>query len=82
MNWSNPQVAPDGRRVAVDVLDGKQLDVWIYEMDQGPPSRLTLDPADDTKPVWTPDGRRVAFRLETRRLGNVQSLLGANGWIW
>ncbi len=61
VNWSNPQVAPDGRRVAVDVLDGKQLDVWIYEMDQGPPSRLTLDPADDTKPVWTPDGRRVAF---------------------
>jgi Tol biopolymer transport system component len=61
VNWSNPQVAPDGRRVAVDVLDGKQLDIWIYEMDQRPPSRLTLDPADDTKPVWTPDGRRVAF---------------------
>jgi Tol biopolymer transport system component len=61
VNWSNPQVAPDGRRVAVDVLDGKQLDIWIYEMDQGPPSRLTLDPADDTKPVWTPDGRRVVF---------------------
>jgi Tol biopolymer transport system component len=61
VNWSNPQVAPDGRRVAVDVLDGKQLDVWIYEMDQSPPSRLTLDPADDTKPIWMPDSRRVAF---------------------
>jgi serine/threonine-protein kinase len=61
VNWSNPQVAPDGGRVAVDVLDGKQLDIWIYEMDHGQASRLTLDPADDTKPVWTPDGRRVAF---------------------
>jgi serine/threonine-protein kinase len=61
VNWSNPQFAPNGRRVAVDLLDGKQLDIWIYEMDHGPASRLTLDPADDTKPVWTPDGRRVAF---------------------
>jgi Tol biopolymer transport system component len=61
VNWSNPQFAPDGRRVAVDVLDGRQLDIWIYDMDDGAASRLTLDPADDTKPVWTPDGRRVAF---------------------
>jgi serine/threonine-protein kinase len=61
LNWSNPQFAADGRRVAVDVLNGKQLDVWVYEMDRGQASRLTLDPADDTKPVWTPDGRHVAF---------------------
>jgi Tol biopolymer transport system component len=60
-NWSNPQVSPDGRRVAVDILDGKELDIWIYEVGNDVPSRLTLDPADDTKPVWTPDGRRVAF---------------------
>jgi serine/threonine-protein kinase len=61
VNWSNPQFDPDGRRVAVDVLDGRQLDIWVYEMDHGRASRLTLDPADDTKPVWTPDGRRIAF---------------------
>jgi Tol biopolymer transport system component len=61
VNWSNPQVSPDGRRVAVDILDGKELDIWIFEDGNHVPSRLTLDPADDIKPVWTPDGRRVAF---------------------
>jgi hypothetical protein len=30
-DWSNPQFAPDGRKIALDISDGKQTDVWIYE---------------------------------------------------
>ena len=59
--WSNPQFAPDGRRLAIDIYDRKQTDVWIYEWDRGTMSRLTLDPGLDQKPVWTPDSRRIAF---------------------
>ena len=60
-NWGNPSFAPDGRRLAVDIQDGKQLDVWIYEWERDTLSRLTTDPAEDGKPVWTADGRRIAF---------------------
>jgi serine/threonine-protein kinase len=60
-NWSNPKFAPDGRRIAVDIDDGKQNDVWVYEWARDTLSRLTFDPADDRKPVWTPDGRRIVF---------------------
>ena len=60
-NWSNPRFAPDGRRLAVDIADGTQLDGWIYEWARDTLSRFTFDPADDSKPVWTPDGRRIVF---------------------
>jgi Tol biopolymer transport system component len=59
--WSNPAFAPDGRRLAMDISDGKQLDVWVYEWAGDTLSRLTFDPADDRRPVWTPDGRRIVF---------------------
>ena len=60
-DWSNPSFAPDGRRLAVDIRDGKQLDVWVYELGRDTPTRLTIDAAEDSKPVWTSDGRRIAF---------------------
>jgi serine/threonine-protein kinase len=59
-NWLNPHFAPDGRRLALEVVSG-QADVWIYEWARDTLTRLTLDPASDQKPVWAPDGRRIAF---------------------
>jgi serine/threonine-protein kinase len=60
-NWSNIMFAPDGRRLAVDILDGTLTHVWVYEWARDTLSRLTLDAAIAYKPVWTPDGRRIAF---------------------
>jgi serine/threonine-protein kinase len=60
-NWSNPHFAPDGRRLALDIFDRNQSDVWVYDWARDTLSRLTSDPADDAKPVWTPDGRRIVF---------------------
>lgn len=37
------------------------MDVWVYEWARDTLSRLTFDATDDQKPVWTPDGRRIAF---------------------
>ena len=60
-NWSNPHFAPDGRRLAVEIFDGRQWDIWTYEWARDTLSRLTFDATDDEKPVWTPDGRRIVF---------------------
>jgi serine/threonine-protein kinase len=59
--WFNPAFAPDGRRLAMDIREGNQLDVWVYEWAGDTLSRLTLDPGEDRKPVWTPDGLRIVF---------------------
>ena len=60
-NWSNPSFAPDGHRLAMDISDGKQVNVWIYDWTRDALARLTFDPSDDREPVWTPDGRRIVF---------------------
>ena len=60
-DWLDPVFSPDGRQLAMAILDRGQRDVWIYDWMRDIPSRLTSDPANDEAPVWTPDGRRIAF---------------------
>jgi len=59
--YSNIRFSPDGRWLALDILEGKNRDVWVYEWGGDTLSRLTFDPGDDYFPVWTPDGQRIAF---------------------
>ena len=60
-NWTDIRFSPDGKRVAMDITDGKQRDIWVYEWARDTLSRLTFDPTDDASPVWTPDGSRIVF---------------------
>jgi Tol biopolymer transport system component len=60
-NWGNPSFSPDGRQLAMYINDGMQSDVWVYDWARDALSRVTFDTADDLIPVWTPDGRRIAF---------------------
>jgi serine/threonine-protein kinase len=53
--------SPDGQRLAMGIREGAEQDVWVYEWGRDTMSRLTFAPGDDLRPVWTPDGRRIAF---------------------
>ncbi len=66
--WSNPAFAPDGQRLALEISDGKQRDVWMYEWTRDALSRLTFDTADDEWPVWTPDSSAIVF--SSKRAGD------------
>jgi serine/threonine-protein kinase len=59
--WGNPRFSPDGRRIAMTINDGRQLDVWVYDWERGALTRITSDSANDAVPVWTADGRHVIF---------------------
>jgi Tol biopolymer transport system component len=58
-----PAFSPDGNQIAFtwDGGDGENLDIYVKLIGAGTPLRLTTDPAEDISPVWSPDGRYLAF---------------------
>ena len=53
------RLSPDGKRLAIQVA-GPQSNVYMYDIASGRGTRLTLE-GSNFYPIWTPDGKRVAF---------------------
>jgi len=64
--FAAPALSPDGRRVAVEVLDRSShtTDIWIYEVARGLAARFTFGPGDAAQPIWSPDGKQIVFSCE------------------
>jgi eukaryotic-like serine/threonine-protein kinase len=62
-NVLNPALSPDGHRVAFRVQDpqSRTRDIWLADLVRGVPSRFTFDPRNENHPLWSPDGRRIAY---------------------
>jgi serine/threonine protein kinase len=56
-----PELARDGRRVAVVRNVQGNFDTWLIEVARGTVSRFTFDAANDAPGVWAPDGSRIIF---------------------
>jgi len=61
--YRNPVLAPDGARVALELVDpqGRNQDIWIGDVGRGVMTRFTFDPHNDIYPVWSADGTRIMF---------------------
>lgn len=58
-----PRLSPDGKRVAAvrpDPESGNR-DIWLMEVGSGALTRFTFNPANDWYPVWSPNGKEIAF---------------------
>ena len=67
-----PRLSPDGKKLAVTnrTADG-QIDIWVLDLERDARSRLTLE-GSSIIPIWTPDGKQIAFGSSRRGSGVVR----------
>lgn len=55
-----PKISPDGKLVALG-SSGKNADIWIWDLSRRTMMRLTREESNDITPIWTPDGKQIAY---------------------
>jgi dipeptidyl aminopeptidase/acylaminoacyl peptidase len=72
LEWvSEPQISPDGKQVVyvrngMDIMtDQRQSRLWLINSDGSGHEKLTSADVDESGPVWSPDGSRIAFIRDT-----------------
>jgi Tol biopolymer transport system component len=63
--YSWVRVSPDGTRLAMEIQDTANTDIWTYDLRRGTLDRLTFSAGPDRWPLWTPDGQRIVFASGT-----------------
>jgi hypothetical protein len=75
--YQQPRISPSGDRVVLEMPDPKtgNRDVFLIEVGRDIRLRLTNNPANDWFPVWSPDGKQVAFGSDRTDGRNVFAFL-------
>jgi Tol biopolymer transport system component/C-terminal processing protease CtpA/Prc len=68
-----PSISPDGRQVAFSYKG----DIYTVSTQGGKAQQITMHIANDYKPVWSPDGKNIAFA--SNRYGNFDIFITSAG---
>ena len=74
---SSPSFSPDGSQVTFSWNGEKQdnYDIYVKQIGEEPPFRLTTEPARDLNPVWSPEGQHIAFLRQASPTAKTSSLV-------
>jgi dipeptidyl aminopeptidase/acylaminoacyl peptidase len=62
--YEHPRIAPDGRHIAYDIDNGKDANVWTYDLSGTSAPQPLTSGGRNTVPVWSPDSSHVAFQSD------------------
>jgi Tol biopolymer transport system component len=68
-SYGQANVSPDGARVVAMRNDSKtnQIDIWTFDVATGKGYAVTNDVEPQNAPIWSPDGKQVAYVSTTQR---------------
>jgi Tol biopolymer transport system component len=68
-SYGQANLSPDGARVVAMHTDPKtnQLDIWTFDVATGKRYPVTNDNEPQNAPIWSPDGKQVAYVSTTQR---------------
>jgi eukaryotic-like serine/threonine-protein kinase len=75
-----PRLSPHGERVALTIVStvSGDADIWVDDLLRGTRLRITTSRDLDLSPVWSPDGRQIAYRSGPFGTSNL-SIASADG---
>jgi serine/threonine-protein kinase len=62
--YDSPRISPDGRRIAVNMGDAANHQIWLYDIGRETMSRFTYEGNSNQWPVWTGDGKHIIFQSD------------------
>ena len=71
--YQYPKISPDGAKVALAIAAADNSDIWILDIARNTLTRLTFEGANSA-PVWTPDGKKIAFYSFGRQDKNLNAV--------
>ena len=87
-NLNSVRLSPDGTRLATEAGDANS-EIWINELNRQVNARLTFGSGASSTPVWSPDGRWIAYggtrgennlyRKASNGMGEEELLLAGDG---
>jgi Tol biopolymer transport system component len=66
-----PRFSPDGRRIAVQIDEVKESNIWIYDLATRSPIYPLTFGGNNRFPTWSADGARVAFQSDREGEGAI-----------
>ena len=68
-------ISPDGEQIAFTYKGN----IYIVDADGGQARQITSNPAYDTDPMWTPDGRQIVFASYREKSKDIYKVSAAGG---